>query len=234
MVFDSVRSQTVNGNMITYLHSQSSERMPLFLSNHDSFAGDRVWNQLGGDIEQYKLAAATYLLASKSPFTYYGEEVGMANAASLSGDHALRTPMSWTADTVTAGFTTGTPFRDLSANVASHNVADEEGVGDSLLEYYRSLLQLRAAYPGLVDTDFSGVPSANQSVLLVSSEAAGFSAVTAINYSDLAQPVSAATNVANIAFTGVFGTTDQVTSTLSSTLDFTVPPRTAVVYVNQP
>ena len=234
MGLDTVRNQSVNDNMIAFLHSQSAERMPLFLSNHDSFAGDRVWNQLNGDVDQYKLAAATYLLTAKSPFVYYGEEIGMANAATLSGDHALRTPMSWTSDSMTAGFTTGTPFRDLSANVASHNVAVEEGVAGSLLEYYRALLQLRDAYPGLVRESFSATPSSNGSVLLVSSEATGFSAVSAVNYSDQAQTVSAVTNLANTTFTGVFGASDQVTSTPSSTLDFSVPPKSVVVYVNPP
>ncbi len=234
MVFDSIRSQSVNSGLVTYLTAAASERLPLFLSNHDSFAGDRIWNQLGGDAAQYKLAAATYLLAAKTPFTYYGEEIGMANAASLSGDHALRTPMSWTGDTVTAGFTTATPFRDLSANVASHNVADEQGISDSLLEYYRSLLQLRATYPGLVASDFNAAQSTNRSVLLISSEDTGFSAVTAINYSDVAQPVSAVANLADTVYTGVFGATGQVTSTSASTLDFSVPARTVVVYINQP
>ncbi|MEK0417633.1 MAG: hypothetical protein RI949_1639, partial [Pseudomonadota bacterium] len=30
--------------------------MATFLANHDSFAGDRLWNQLGGDLAKYRLA----------------------------------------------------------------------------------------------------------------------------------------------------------------------------------
>jgi glycosidase len=145
-ILDSARGNSTDGGLTDFLAVADADRMPLFLSNHDSFAGDRPWNQLNGDVGQYELAAATCILASRNPFTYYGEEVGMANASSLSGDHALRTPMSWTPDTVTAGFTTGTPFRDLSANVATHNVMDEEGVTDSLLERYRALFELRISH----------------------------------------------------------------------------------------
>jgi glycosidase len=89
------------------------------LSNHDSFAGERAYNQFGGNLAQYRLAAATYLLQPGTPFIYYGEEVGMAGGGFAGGDPKLRTPMSWTASTANAGFTTGTPYRSLSANVAA-------------------------------------------------------------------------------------------------------------------
>ena len=68
----------MNDTFVIQLGLADTDRMPLILSNHDSFAGDRVWNQLAGDAGAYKLAAASYLLTSATPFTYYGEEVGMA------------------------------------------------------------------------------------------------------------------------------------------------------------
>jgi glycosidase len=117
--------------------------MAPMLSNHDSFAGQRLWDQLGGNLAQMRLAAAGYLLLPGTPFVYYGEEIGMAGAAVLSGDPKLRTPMSWTADTTHAGFTTGAPYRALSANVATRNVAAQQADPDSLLAFYRSLMTLR-------------------------------------------------------------------------------------------
>ncbi len=235
LIFASIRNGRVHNELLNWTGGTNT-RLPLFLSNHDSFAGDRVWNQVNGDEEQYKLAAATYLLASPNPFTYYGEEVGMASALTLFGDHSLRTPMSWTGNTTTAGFTTATPFRDLSANVATHNVADEEGMPDSLLEYYRALLQLRVTYPGLTNPDLDTTAPGNGAVLLVSSEGPGFAGISAINYSNLPQTVFASTSFANTQFTGVFGASDQVVSdnTTSPTLEFEVPPRSVVVYVYQP
>ena len=236
LILASIRNGEVHDDLLSWTGGPDPQRLPLFLSNHDSFAGDRIWNQVNGNAEQYKLAAATYLLASPNPFVYYGEEVGMANAASLSGDHALRTPMSWTSNSMTAGFTNGTPFRDLSANVATHNVADEDGVPDSLLEYYRALLQLRLTYPELAYAALTTIVSNGRAVFLVTTQATGFSGVSAINYSDQAQQVLVPTNLANTQFNGVFGASDQVLSSadVAPVLEIQVPARSVVVYVAQP
>lgn len=123
--------------------------MATMVSNHDIFAGRRLWNQVDGDLALYKLAAATYLLLPGTPFIYYGEEVGMAGGAGLQGDPELRTPMSWTADAKTAGFTTGTPFRALSANVATQNAAAEAQRPDSILAFYKAMLKLRNTLPSI-------------------------------------------------------------------------------------
>ena len=127
------------------------------LSNHDSFAGQRAYDQFGGNLAQYRLAAATYLLQPGTPFIYYGEEVGMAGGGSLSGDPKLRTPMSWTASTATAGFTTGTPYRSLSANVAGFNVAAQLTDPDSLLAFYKAMLALRKAHPAIAAGSYDNV-----------------------------------------------------------------------------
>ena len=236
LILASIRNGEVHEELLYWTGGADPQRFPLFLSNHDSFAGDRIWNQVNGDAEQYKLAAATYLLASPNPFTYYGEEVGMANAAGLSGDHALRTPMSWTANSMTAGFTTGAPFRELSANVATHNVADEDGVPGSLLEYYRALLQLRATYPDLANSTLRTTSRNNRTVFLVTSQTGSFAGISAINYSDQPQTVRVATNFATAVFTGVFGASDQVVSSADITPDveILVPARSVVVYVAEP
>lgn len=126
-----------------------------FASNHDGFAGDRLYNQMGGNPARQQLAAATYLLQSHTPFIYYGEEIGMAQSASLGGDPKLRTPMSWTSDPLAAGFSTGTPFRSLSANAASANVAAEDADAGSLLNFYRSLIALRNGRRSLEQGDYS-------------------------------------------------------------------------------
>ena len=114
-----------------------------FLANHDLFAGNRVWNQLGGDVAAYKLAAASYLLLPGTPFIYYGEEIGMAAANTLSGDPSLRTPMSWTGEAGRAGFTSGTPYRALSANAATQHVQAQAAQPDSILNFYRAMIGLR-------------------------------------------------------------------------------------------
>ena len=127
--------------------STAPPTMATLLGNHDSFAGDRLWNQFAGNIAQYKLAAASYLLLPGTPFIYYGEEVGMANGQGLSGDWALRTPMSWTSDQ--AGFTTGTPYRNLATNAATQNVQAQVGLPDSLHSFYKRLLAVRNSLPSI-------------------------------------------------------------------------------------
>ncbi|HMW22736.1 MAG TPA: alpha-amylase family glycosyl hydrolase [Burkholderiaceae bacterium] len=126
-----------------------------FLSNHDAFAGDRVWNQVDGNAAEYRLAAATNLLQGRTPFIYYGEEIGMANNGALSGDWKLRTPMSWTASNRgSGGFSTAAPFRALSANVATNNVAAQQGVSGSLHSFYKDVIALRTSRSSLMQGSY--------------------------------------------------------------------------------
>ena len=78
----------------------------------------RVLDQVGGDEAKARLAAATLLHLPGTPFLYYGEELGMRGAAQpdrrLADPHPHELgPATWS----NAGFTTGAPFRALSANV---------------------------------------------------------------------------------------------------------------------
>ncbi|MES2049095.1 MAG: alpha-amylase family glycosyl hydrolase [Pseudomonadota bacterium] len=123
-------------------------------SNHDLFAGERLWNQVNGDQAQYKLAAATYLLQPGTPFIYYGEEIGMASAASLSGDAKIRTPMSWAADSNNAGFTSATPFRAVSSTVSSQNVASQLADPNSILAFYKAMIKLRNTLPSIAQGSY--------------------------------------------------------------------------------
>ena len=60
-----------------------------FLTNHDML---RLYNML--DEEDYKMAAALYMLAPGNTFTYYGEEIGI-EAPNTSNDASYRTAMIW-------------------------------------------------------------------------------------------------------------------------------------------
>ena len=229
-ILNSARSSTIDANFVNQLNLARTDYMPLILSNHDSFAGDRIWSQLNGNEEQYKLAAASYLLAARTPFTYYGEEVGMANAAGLSGDHALRTPMSWTSDPNNAGFSAVMPFRELSANSTTQNVALETGDDTSLLNYYDELMTVRNDYPAIGAGTLDVQSQGGDPVLLMARSTATECAVIAINYSDQDQPVSAATPCANSTFDIVFGGIGSVAADASSVVAITTTPRSAVVY----
>jgi glycosidase len=148
-LINAARGNTAAVQAVSDYFKTAPASMATFLSNHDAFAGQRLWDQLGGNVAQYKLAAAIYLLLPGRPFIYYGEEIGMAGAASISDDGRLRTPMSWTASTSNAGFTTGTPYRALSSNVAMQNVAAQGSDPNGLLAFYKQMLALRNGLPSI-------------------------------------------------------------------------------------
>ncbi|MCP5273092.1 MAG: DUF3459 domain-containing protein [Burkholderiaceae bacterium] len=131
-------------------HPRRSARLATMVSNHDIFAGRRLWDQVGGDEARYRLAAAGYLLQPGTPFVYYGEAIGMAGLHGQpgmdAGDLPVRGPMSWTA---TGGFSGGTPFRPVSPNAATHNVQAQRADPASLWHFYRAMIGLRNAHASI-------------------------------------------------------------------------------------
>ncbi len=203
--------------------------MASMLANHDSFAGTRVWTQLAGNVAQYKLAAATYLLLPGTPFVLYGEEVGMAAGSSANVDVAIRAPMSWSASTGNAGFTTGTPYRGLSANVATQNAAAAAADPDSLLNFYKALLQLRKTVPALSQGDYSQV-AVNGPVLQFRRASASGTAVVVINYATSAAPVTLNLGVSHGVHPLYPAGGSDATADGSGQLTLTLPAQTVRVY----
>lgn len=162
--------------------TQAPRSMGTMVSNHDIFAGKRLWDQVAGDERRYKLAAATYLLQPGRPFIYYGEEVGMAGNHQLAGDKPLRTPMSWNASVNGAGFTSGTPFRPLSPNHATHNAETQAQRQDSLLAFYKAMLALRNTRASLARGDYAASHAAGQTLHYLRRQD-GETTLVAFNYS---------------------------------------------------
>lgn len=113
-----------------------------FLTNHDQ---PRVMNELGGDFNKARLAAALYLTLPGTPFVYYGEEIGMSGTKP---DEHIRTPMQWSAEE-NAGFTTGRPWIAVNPDYKTVNVAVKSADAGSLLSTYRRLIHLRNANSAL-------------------------------------------------------------------------------------
>jgi alpha-amylase len=134
-------------------YKTASPAMATFLSNHDIFAGRRLWDQLDGDVARYKLAAAGYLLQPGTPFIYYGEEVGQAGAvgSGIVADQPLRAPMSWSAD---GGFSSGRPFRPHAANLAAFNAQAQQRDPTSIHAFYKAMIGLRNARPSIARGSF--------------------------------------------------------------------------------
>lgn len=140
------RGEAASVQALVAPHPRRDPRLATMVSNHDIFAGRRLWDQVGGDEARYRLAAAGYLLQPGTPFVYYGEEIGQAGLHGLPGldrgDLPIRGPMSWTTE---GGFTSGKPFRPQAPNRATWNAAAQQADPDSLWHFYRAMIGLRNA-----------------------------------------------------------------------------------------
>lgn len=170
--------------------------MSTFASNHDLFAGQRLWDQVSGNQAVYRLVAASYLLLPGRPFIYYGEEVGMSGAATIADDGRLRTPMSWAADNLRAGFTTGGPYRALSANVLTQNVALAAADPGSLLAFYKAMLALRNGLPSIARGSYEA-PFVSGSVMGYQRAFGGERTLVLVNYGSSAATLDVSSLPAN-------------------------------------
>ena len=129
-----------------------------FLSNHDQ---ERVMSVFNGDVNKAKLAASVLLTTPGTPFIYYGEEIGMTGNKP---DEKIRTPMQWSGDR-SAGFTTVIPWEDVNEDFPQINVAVQTDDPNSLLSYYRNLIQMRNNHAALRVGDYYGVRPDNLALL---------------------------------------------------------------------
>ena len=201
---DSARKGALQAGLVKQMQLPDHDKMPLALQSHDSYVGDRLINQFGVNGQaDYKVSAAISILASAKPFSYYGEEIGMSNGGTYN-DPGLRSPMSWTGQIRTAGFTTGKPYRDVAINVADMNVADEAGDPGSLLEYYRALYTVRRAHPVIGYGELKLKSKADDPALVFTRSDGKDTAAVLINLSDRAQDISVDVGAPDAAFSQVF------------------------------
>lgn len=115
-----------------------------FLANHDMQRVMSTLLEASGDpataLAQARLCATIQLTLPGIPFIYYGEEIGMTGNKP---DPDLRTPMQWTADADTAGFTRGTPWREPNPDTLEVNLEAQLADPDSLHATYRRLIRQR-------------------------------------------------------------------------------------------
>jgi alpha-amylase len=194
LIHDSVMRGRIEPDLIAQLARLDRDQLPLTLQSHDFYVGDRLMSQYGEAHEdRYRTAAAIAILASATPFSYYGEEIGMDNNG-LGGDLGLRAPMSWNASAPAAGFSTAPPYRALALNAKTHNVAEELGKSNTLLEFYRALYRVRRAYPVLATGALRLLSQPKDPLLIFSRSSAADTVYVAINVSDTEQTATIATN----------------------------------------
>lgn len=139
----------------------------LVFGNHDNFRRSR---RIGDNLSKDRVLTLFQLTARGVPFVYYGEEIGMTNAAIAKRDaldpisevfgglppflrnilpvpvnrDVCRTPMQWTAE-AGAGFTEPgtTPWLPVAETGGNRNVAAQSADPHSLLNTFRDLGALR-------------------------------------------------------------------------------------------
>jgi maltose alpha-D-glucosyltransferase/alpha-amylase len=102
---------------------------------------------MNNDRDAIELINAMMLSLPGSPCIYYGDEIGMGDNIWLRDRNGVRTPMQWSADK-NAGFSITS---DLWAPIINDpvygyehvNVADQEHIPSSLLNWTRRILQIR-------------------------------------------------------------------------------------------
>lgn len=151
------------------------------LSNHDIV---RAYVRYGDGIHNdaiAKVMAGLYLTLRGTPIMYYGEEIGMTNNDPKRkedvkdpigrvgwpkeiGRDGERTPMQWN-DDANAGFTKGKPWLPVPPSYKTYNVATESSDPDSILNFYKRVLELRHTEPALLDGDYAGLNENDPNVL---------------------------------------------------------------------
>lgn len=143
--------------------SVSSESWPCWaFSNHDVVRHVSRW---GFSQDQAKLYAALLLTIRGSVCLYQGEELGLSEAyvayedlqdpygkrfwPKFRGRDGCRTPMPWTDEGPAGAFTDSHPWLPMAVEHLDRAVSRQDSDGESMLNFYRSMIAFRQAHPVL-------------------------------------------------------------------------------------
>ena len=142
----------------------SPESWPTFVMNNHDVPRSATRFGHGEDDERLKVAAAFLLTQRGTPFLYYGEEIGMRDIALsryqikdkvgryfwpfYKGRDGCRSPMQWD-NTKNAGFSSIEPWLPVHSNYHHRNVELQQQDPNSLLNFYKDLINLRKSIPAL-------------------------------------------------------------------------------------
>jgi alpha-glucosidase len=162
-------------------HQLNGDEPLIVFSNHDNPRLDFRYGdgQHNTDIQR---VIATMLFANRgTSLFYYGDEIGMVTTFPKSkedvkdpigvtgwpkekGRDGERTPMQWNS-TENAGFTTGKPWLPVPPSYTTTNVQAEEQKADSLLNWYKQLIQLKKTNATFANGDDTMLNQGNEKVL---------------------------------------------------------------------
>ncbi len=102
--------------------------------------------------------------------------------AAISRDNG-RTPMQWNSSTH-AGFTTGRPWLAVNKNYTTVNVEEQETRSDSVLNYFRNMIQLRKSNLTLVYGKFELIDENNKQIFSYTRQLDNQKLLVVLNFSD--------------------------------------------------
>lgn len=131
----------------------------------------RLPPMLDGDQQRIRMVYSLLFSLPGTPVLFYGEEIGMGENLAIDGRLAVRTPMQWTNDEGTAGFTTVPPSRIRRPLPGGRfgplavNVADQERDQDSLLTWMQRVIRRRRETPEIGWGEWAVLDAGDDAVL---------------------------------------------------------------------
>jgi alpha-glucosidase len=182
--------------------------VPLFaFDNHDNSRSINRYGDGKHDAVIARLIATLLLTPRDAALIYYGQELGMVDTPPKrkedvrdpkgitgwpkdKGRDGERTPMQWNAG-VNGGFSNGkSTWLPLAPDYKTVNVVAQEKEPGSLLNYYRTLIQLRKRNPQLQNGDFISIDEKNNNVLsYLRKTSDGKAVIVALNFAATPQTI---------------------------------------------
>jgi alpha-glucosidase len=151
------------------------------VTNHDIRRSYSRYGDGVHDDDIAKMIAGFYLTLRGTPVIYYGEEIGMVNNdpqrkedvkdpigilgwPKEKGRDGERTPMQWNSGP-NAGFTKGKPWLPVPESAKTRNVETESKDANSVLSFYKKIIQLRKAEPGLREGSYISLNDSDPNVI---------------------------------------------------------------------
>ncbi len=188
--------------------TQLGTNIPLLVfDNHDNPRLDARYGDGVHDTDIERVIATMLFASRGTSLFYYGDEIGMKTTPPTrkedvkdpvgltgwpkdKGRDGERTPMQWD-DSTNAGFSTATPWLPVPPTYSTVNVKAEEGAPDSMLTWYKSLIQLKKNNPVMAHGKNVMLDTENTKVLSWSRQQAGGPAiVVSVNFTADAQTVN--------------------------------------------
>lgn len=121
-----------------------------FINNHDT---NRVMSEIEGDLARARAAAVLLMTAPGTPMIYYGEEIGMFGSKGTGApywDEYRREPMDWYTSESGEGMPTWfAPANGYNEPDDLISVEEQDSDPTSLLNFYRTLAEIRNSTPAL-------------------------------------------------------------------------------------